>query len=378
MRPKILHVTQATGGVETSLLLLFRHLDHARFELHLACPPDTTLAARASELGVQVFPIKMVRGVNPWRDVAGLVALWSLMRRGAYDLIHVHSAKGGYLGRLAARLAGRLPIVYSPRAFSYLSQRGGARWFFLQLERWAVPLTGVLLAASNSEAERAVREVGFEPERVRVVPNAVDLSEMPAGTAVPAGPPVVLTVGRLVYQKNPELFVRMAARVTAARPDVRFVMAGAGFAGPLERRVRRLIGELGLDGRIEVVRWVPKPEALRLIVGCTVFVLTSRFEGMPNTVLEAMMSSKPIVVTDADGSRDLIIDGETGLVVPIEDVDALSTTVLRLLGDPKLAARLGTAARRAIEQGHRADGTTTQLSALYTEMIDGPDRSLYR
>ena len=115
-----------------------------------------------------------------------------------------------------------------------------------------------------------------------------------------------------------------------------------------------------------------------MIAECSVFVLTSRFEGMPNTVLEAMMSSKPIVVTDVDGSRDLIIDGETGLVVPIEDVDALSTTVLRLLGEPTLAARLGTAARRAIEQRHRADGTTAQLSALYYAMIDGLERSLYR
>ena len=369
MRPKILHVTQATGGVETSLLLLFRHLDQARFELHLACPPDTTLAARASELGVQVFPIKMVRGVNPWRDVAGLVALWSLMRREEYDLIHAHSAKGGYLGRLAARLAGRLPTVYSPRAFSYLSQRGGARWFFLQLERWAVPLTGVLLAASNSEGERAIREVGFAPERVRVIPNAVDLSETPAGTAALAAPPVVLTVGRLVYQKNPELFVRMAARVTAARPDVRFVMAGAGFAGPLERRVRRLIGELGLDGRIEIVPWVPKPEALRMIAGCAVFVLTSRFEGMPNTVLEAMMLRKPVVATEVDGSRDVLGSGTGGFVVPLDDDQAMADRVIALLRDPTFAGQVGEAGHQRVLDCYDIHKNAEKMEALYGELL---------
>jgi glycosyltransferase involved in cell wall biosynthesis len=370
VRTKILHVTQSTGGVETSLLLLFRHLDHTRFELHLACPPDTTLAARAAELGVQVFPIQMVRGANPWRDVAGLVALWRLMRRERYTIVHAHSAKGGYLGRLAARLAGRSRAVYSTRAFSYLSQRGVARWFFLQLERWAVPLTDVLLAASASEAQRAIREVGFLPECVRVIPNAVDLSEAPADVGAPATPPMVLTVGRLIYQKNPELFVRTAARVARVRPDVRFVMAGAGFAGPLEHRVRRVIAELGLGGRIEIVPWVPKPEALRLIAACTVFVLTSRFEGMPNTVLEAMAVGKPVVATDVDGTRDVVDAGATGYLVPLDADQAMADSIVRLLEAPELALRMGSAGAALARERHDIRRTAQCLDGLYGRLID--------
>jgi len=374
MRPKILHVTQATGGVETSLVLLFRHLDDSRFELHLACPPGTTLGAAAEQLGVRVFPIRLVRSVNPWRDVAGLFGLCRLMRRERYVVVHTHSAKGGYLGRLAARLAGVRVVLYAPRAFSYLSQQGLARRFFLMLERLAVPLTTRLVATSASEGQRAVSEVGFSPAQVTVIPNAVDMAEMPESPVTRTEYPRVLTMGRLSYQKHPELFVRMAARVAAARPDVRFVMAGAGFAGPLERRIRALVTDLGLEGRLELVPWASKGEALRLMSESTVFVLTSRFEGMPNSVLEAMMLSKPVVVTDVDGNRDVVTDGVTGLVVS-SDETRVGDAVLRLLGDSALAERLGLAAREAVEREHAAPALAARIAALYAAEIDSITRA---
>jgi glycosyltransferase involved in cell wall biosynthesis len=374
MRPKILHVTQATGGVETSLILLFRHLDHARFELHLVCPPGTTLGAAAAQLGVRVFPLQLVRPVNPWRDLAGLFALWRLMRRERYAVVHTHSAKGGYLGRLAARLAGVPVVLYAPRAFSYLSQRGLARRLFLTLERLAVSFTTRLVATSRSEAKRAVSEVRFSPARVTVIPNAVDFAEAPERPVTPTTHPRVLTMGRLSYQKNPELFVRMAARVAAARPDVRFVMVGAGFAGPLEGRVRELVTALGLSERVELVPWASKADALRLMSESNVFVLTSRFEGMPNTVLEAMMLSRPVVVTDGDGNRDVVRDGVTGLVVS-GDEGPVADAVLRLLADPALAARLGRAARVAVEREHAAPALAARIAALYDAEIDSTRRA---
>jgi glycosyltransferase involved in cell wall biosynthesis len=176
-------------------------------------------------------------------------------------------------------------------------------------------------------------------------------------------------MGRLSYQKHPELFVRMAARVAAARPDVRFVMVGAGFAGPLEARVRNLVTALGLTERLELVPWASKAEALRMMSESTVFVLTSRFEGMPNTVLEAMMLSKPVVVTDGDGNRDVVRDGVTGVVVPGDEA-RVGDAVLRLLADSAFAARLGRAARATIEREHAAPTLAARIGALYDAEID--------
>ena len=343
-RPKVLHVTQATGGVETSLLLLLRHLDQARFELHLACPPATGLAREARALGVRVFEIPMVRSVHPVRDVVGLARLVSLIRRERYAIVHGHSAKGGYLARVAARIVGGAKTVYHPRAFSYLSQRGVARSFFLALERLAVPLTDLLVATSESERRRAVTEVGFPEARVVVIPNSIDLTEADGWqTGDGGGPPVVLTVGRFSYQKNPEMFVRVAQLVAKRRPDARFIMLGAGFVGPLEKEVRQMVVGAKLGGRLEILPWTSKQETLKMMSQCAVFVLTSRFEGMPNTLLEALMLRKPAVVTDVDGSRDVVGDGVGGLVVPLEDDKAMAECVSGFLEDRTAALRVGEA-----------------------------------
>lgn len=368
MRPKILHVTQTTGGVETSLLLLLRHLDRSRFELHLACPPETNVGREARVLGVPVFEIPMVRNVHPVSDALALGRLSALLKRERYAIVHGHSAKGGYLARVAARLAGGARTIYHPRAFSYLSQQGFARSFFLQLERLAVPLTDLVIAASESERRRAIDEVRFPKDRVVMIPNSVDLTEVNGGSdmdggAARSGPPVVLTVGRLSYQKNPEMFVRVAKLVSERRPDVRFVMLGGGFAGPLERRVQELIESTALGDRISILPWVSKAEALEHISRCDVFVLTSRFEGMPNTLLEAMMLGRPIVATDVDGTRDVLAGG-AGIMVPANDHASMAESVVELLEDPVRAtaiAEQGTRSRHRFDIRHNVDA----LAAVY-------------
>lgn len=369
LKTKILHVTQTTGGVETSLLLLFRHLDKTRFELHLACPPETNLAREARVLGLQVFEIPMVRSPHPLRDPLALGRLMALVKRERYAIVHGHSAKGGYLARLAARLAGRARTIYHPRAFSYLSQQGVARSFFLQLERFAVPLTDVVIAASESERRRAIEDVRFPEGRVVTIPNSVDFTEvnggnsMDGGKAERSGPPLVLTVGRLTYQKNPEMFVRVAKLVSERRPDVRFVMLGGGFAGPLERRVRDMIESSGLGECITIHPWVSKAEALKHISRCDVFVLTSRFEGMPNTLLEAMMLGRAIVATDVDGTRDVLAGG-AGIMVPANDHASMAESVVELLDDPVRAtaiAEQGSRSRHRFDIRHNVDA----LAAVY-------------
>ncbi len=377
MRPKILHVTQTTGGVETSLLLLLRHLDRSRFELHLACPPETNLGREARVLGVPVFEIPMVRNVHPVSDALALGRLSALLKRERYAIVHGHSAKGGYLARLAARLMGKAKTIYHPRAFSYLSQQGIARSFFLQVERLAVPLTDVVIATSDSERRRAIEDVRFPEDRVVTIPNSVDFAEVTGGNGTGdsktgrSGSPVVLTVGRLSYQKNPEMFVRVARLVSDRRPDVRFVMLGGGFAGPLERRVQELIESTALGDRVSILPWVSKAEALEHISRCDVFVLTSRFEGMPNTLLEAMMLKKPVVVTDADGSRDLIRNGIDGYLVPCDDDLTMARGVETLLSNPHLSKRTGEAGFERVRANFAVDKNRRILEQLYNHLIVG-------
>lgn len=365
MKPKVFHVTQATGGVETSLLLLFRHLDRARFELHLACPPGTALADQARALGIEVFEIPMVRSVNLLSDPIALTRLVALVRRASYAIVHGHSAKGGYLARLSARIVGGPKTIYHPRAFSYLSQRGLARSIFLQLERLAVPLTDLVIAASESERRRAIGEVGFPPAKVTVIPNSVDFAEVNGRMRTGAHAPTVLTSGRFCYQKNPEMFVRVAKRIADRRPDVRFKMLGAGFAGPLETQIRAMVKKVELEDRLEIIPWVTRPEALKILASSDVFVLTSRFEGMPNTILEAMMLGKPTVATDVDGNRD-VLEGEVGgRLVALDDDDAMTRKILELLADQNAAKTFAASGQERARKLFEARRNAATVASAY-------------
>jgi glycosyltransferase involved in cell wall biosynthesis len=369
-RRKVLHVTQSTGGVETSLLSLFSHFDALRYELHLACPPGTALAKSAKALGVSVFEIGLVRIPHPIRDLLALFRLARLIKREGYLIVHTHSAKGGYLGRLAARLAGSSKTIYAPQAFSYLSQTGLARPFFRLLERAAVPLTDVLVASSPSESRRAIADVGYSSSRVSLIPNSVDLDESRGlNVASAAVPPIVLTVGRLSYQKNPEMFVRVARLVLDRRPGVRFVINGGAFASPLETRIRRIITRYGLDGRIEIVPWTARGATLELIRKCSVFVLTSRFEGMPYALLEAMMLRRPVVVTNVDGSRDAVQSGSNGYVVTCNDVQAMADCIIGLLDDRKLANSMGERGYELVREHYDIRKNVKCFERLYDQLL---------
>jgi len=245
-----------------------------------------------------------------------------------------------------------------------------ARKVFLGLERLAVPWTDVLHATSESEKARAVREVGFPDARVVVIPNSVDIEEAEA-VQVAESPtePIVLTVGRLAHQKNPEMFVRVARLVLDRRPGTKFVMAGAGFASPLERQVRSLVRATGVESHVRIVPWGSRAETLRLVATCSVFVLTSRYEGLPYSLLEAMMLRKPAVATDVDGSRDVLGGGVGGCLVPPDDEGAMADRVVALLEDPTLAGRTGEAGYQRVREYYDIRKTVQAIEALYGQLL---------
>jgi glycosyltransferase involved in cell wall biosynthesis len=368
-RVKIAYVTQSGGGVETIILMVLRNTSGAEFESHVVCPPGSSLETAASAMGFPVHPIKMVRSANPLIDAAALYSLATLFRRERFDVVHVYSAKAGFLGRLAARYCG-VPSVYSPQAWSYLSQTGPARGVFKFLERLAVPFTDVVVAASQSEKNRGVRELGYRPEIIRTINNSVDFAEeiQPVPTSS-IQPPVVLTSGRLIFQKNPEMFIRVAQRVHTERPDVQFIMSGAGFESPLEASIREMVRSLGLSGCVAIVPWSTKQESLRLMSRCSVFVLTSRFEGMPNVLLEAMMLAKPIVATDVDGSRDAVIPGSTGFLVGSDDDRHMAERIMWLIDNNHESQQIGQRGRRLAEERHDIRNNIKTLEELYRSAI---------
>lgn len=335
---RVLHIVEsfATGVLNVVELLAngARQLDadvHIAFSRRLETPADF---ACGFDKSVQFHELDLARGLDLRKDLKGVAAIFRLVRQLKPDVVHLHSSKAGFLGRVAwigARLLGQQGrLFYSPHGFSFLQENLGQRerFAYLCLERMAYACGGVVVGCSQGEGEVARDRVGRR--RIAVVENAIADLDLPEVTYSRHRPVRVVTSGRISYQKNPGLFAKMAVAFDDAEAE--FVWVGTTAAGQ-----EQLGSELG--NRVTVTGWLPRQEALREIAAGDIYLQTSRWEGMPISVIEAMMMGLPVVVSDVVGNRDAVTHGATGFVFNNEQegIEQLA----RLVRDAALRSEIG-------------------------------------
>jgi glycosyltransferase involved in cell wall biosynthesis len=371
--PLVLHVLEALeGGTARHLADVVTRVAGVRHAV--VVPPrrsagvtDTAAVAAMEAAGVPVHRVPMRRAAADPVNAAAVARVGRLVADLGPDVVHGHSSVGGAVARLAA---WRSPAarVYTPNGLA----RGRLA---LQIERALGRRTDVLVAVSPSEADLAVAHGLVPAERVTVIPNGID-PDPPTGagapdlrvlTGVAPGTPLVGCVARLVPQKAPEDFVRTAALVAARHPAAHFVLIGTG---PLQGAVDREVDAAGLWGRFHQIRFLPNAAAS--VGQLDVFVLPSRFEGAPYTLLEAMRAGVPVVATDVVGNRDAVAHGTSGLLVAPGDVAGLAAAVGRLLDDPALAARLGRGGQALVRERFTLAAMAAALGELYARLAAGP------
>ena len=354
-------------AVEGGTALHVRHLATAQTGRHtvaVAVPEarssgrtDSALLAELDAAGVHIHRIAMRRNPLHPGNVPAAVSLLRFVRTWRPDVIHAHSTVGGLFGRSVARLA-RVPAVHTQNGAIFADTgRHPSAVAARVVERLQRRLTDALIAVSVSEAD-ALRPL-HRPGVVVVVPNGIPVLDDPP-TPMP-DPPVVVAVSRFVFQKEPLLTVRVMSEARRLVPGARALLVGYG---ELEADVRRLIAEL--DPGIEVRSDVAGVDA---IATSTVLLLTSRFEGAPYVLLEAMARGRPVVATDVVGSRDAVDDGVTGVLFPFGDVSQGAAAVARLLEQPSLAASMGDAGRRRVRESFSIDGMVAGVEDVYESLV---------
>jgi glycosyltransferase involved in cell wall biosynthesis len=275
---------------------------------------------------------------------------------------------GGALGRTAAVLSST-PRVHTPNALA----EGRVA---IAIERFLGARTDRLIAVSTSEAQQMQAERLAAPERITVIPNGIELDPPPPDRSfrrdlgVPDGAPLVGTIARLIHQKAPERFVRLAALVGEANPSAHFVVIGDG---PLRPALERDLAATDLGDRFHLVP--ERPGAAAVLTELDVFVLLSRFEGAPYAPLEAMRAAVPVVLSDVVGNRDAVEHPHSGILVAEDDVRAAADAVGALLRDPPRAAELGRAGQARIAERFDVRSTAQQLAALYRAVAEARSAS---
>jgi glycosyltransferase involved in cell wall biosynthesis len=329
-----------------------------------------SMLTRATAAGLNVASVpQLVSPISPADDRRALRRLTELLAQDGYDVVHTHSAKAGALGRLAAERAGTPWVVHTFHGFPFHEfQSRARRGAYVGIERYLARRTDVFLAVGGAVAAEAVRRGIAVPERVRVINPAIEPSAGPTGPAaravarrrlgVPVGCKVVGTVGRVDYQKAPENFVDAIAGL--GRDDVYAVWIGDG---PMRKDMEARAGRRGLHGRF--LCGGHRDDVPELLPGLDVFAMASRYEGLPCAVAEAMVAGLPVVATAVNAVPDVVLPGETGLLVSPERPRQLAAAIAYLLNEPAEAARMAAAARLLIADKFAPSSLATVLEAAY-------------
>ena len=354
--PKIVHVTEClAAGTMTFLIQATRELAECgvRQMLVYSRRPDTPKDVRILfdervEL-VELAP-PTIAYHRYFKTLRAVLMRELLLPDGVS--IHLHSSKAGFLGRMAlAGLKSRVPVYYSPHGLSFLNKGQPLRsLLYARLERMAAKVDSKLVGCSRSEADLLAR-IGARP--AHVLENAVD-DRFFQVQGRPEDPPLVVGMGRVCYQKAPEVFAALSARFQIAELPAKFVWIGSG----------RRAGEARLRAAgVHVTGWVGRDEIQRLLGAASVYVQTSRWEGMPLSVLQALAAGVPCVVTDVVGNRDAVRQGITGFVTT--EADEMLIAVRRLLHDDVLRKRFSRAARQDAAERFSGASFRQRLCALY-------------
>lgn len=344
--------------------------DHG-WEPWAAGPEEAIIYPELATAGVPIARLPLRRGFDrPAEDALALRSIGSLLRRQHFDLVHAHSAKAGVLGRIAARAAG-CPVIYSPHCFPFVGPWGWRRRTFATLvERSLGPITDTIVCVAEDERRVALEHRVAPPERLTVIHNGVAaanpaLQPDPDLVAFAGGRPLAGCVAVLRPQKAVHVFVAAAPQILADAREARLAVIGNGELLPeLQAQAR----DLGLDP--ERFRFFPfRPPAAAALRALDVFVLPSAWEALPISLLEALAEGVPQVATAVGGSGEALIHGETGLLCPPGDPEALARSVIELLNDPGRRTAMAAASRKRHAEHFRVEEMARRTAAVYQEAL---------
>jgi glycosyltransferase involved in cell wall biosynthesis len=369
------------GGPAIHAILLTRALDDgAQFKSTLVT--GTTSAHEGDMLdfaharGVEpIVEPALGREISPLDDLGALARMVQRVHRLKPDVLHTHMAKAGTVGRLAARICGVPLIVHTYHGHVFHSYFSPARTrLFLTIERALGLVTNRIIVIGDGQRAEIAR-YGVAPlSKLVMIRLGLELGqfldaeqargEFRRELGIPADVPLVGIVARLVPIKAPELFLQAAVKIRAALTRAQFLIVGDG-----ERRqeLETLSRELGLTDSVRFVGW--RRDMVRVYADLDVVALTSLNEGSPVALIEALASSRPVVSTAVGGVPEVVLNGQTGLTVPVSDVSALAEAVLSLLRDPVLAERLGSAGRQHVYPRYDSSRLVDDVRNLYSREL---------
>jgi glycosyltransferase involved in cell wall biosynthesis len=360
VRRTILKVCQLTnvGFALDKFLLPLIDAQLANGDEVIAVCANDEYVANLIELGYRVETLSITRGVNPIKHIYSIWVIFLFLRKENFDMVHVHTPIAALLGRVAAWLCGVPLIVYTAHGFYFHDEMSYIKKsFFVVLERFAGRLTSLLFTQSSEDAKVAVIEKIMPKDLVFEIGNGVDISrfnpeieivdnKIRSELGIPFNNFVIGMIGRQVKEKGILELLEAARVLINKHSDISFIIVGGRLNSDHAEGVEVAIRDAKEVCGDRLVLTGMRPDIPQLLAAMDLFTLPSWREGMPRTIIEAMMMSLPIVATDIRGSREEVINGVTGLLVPVQNPKALTHAIESLYKDKKNSKKMGEASRK--------------------------------
>ena len=370
---RVLHIVTrlAVRGVPRHVLDMACGLDPQCFEVEVLAgrsePGEGDLSEEARERGLVLHAVpSLQREVDPWADYKAYRSIARILGKGGYDIVHTHISKAGILGRLAARRA-RVPVVV--HSYHGLADEIGKTSFksevFRRCERRAALSSDALVTVSRSVARQwQDMQVGVKGQ-YRVVSNGIDTAHYAAAEILDLpGEPRLVVVASMTPEKGLDVLLRAMSFIVAEFPSVCLYVVGDG---PLRKPLEALACELGLEQRIHFVGI--QPDVRPYLGSCDLALLPSLSEGMGLAAVEAMAVGRAVVGSHTGGIPEVVVEGETGLLVPPGDVQGLASAVAVLLRNPTRRLAMGRAGQARAHDQFSLQEALAKLEALYLELL---------
>jgi glycosyltransferase involved in cell wall biosynthesis len=340
--------------------------------------PEGSLLDRAHQRGVPVEIIpELRREIHPLRDWQSYRSLKRAIERYQPDVVHTHSGKAGLLGRKAAH-ALRVPaIVHTIHGAPFHPyQSRGAQAVLRACEKYAAQRCDALVSVADAMTEQMVNAGVAPREKFTTVYSGMEVEPFLAANDLRQQTRsrlgyrdehvIVGKIARLFHLKGHDDLIAAAERAVRSRPQLRFLLVGDGI---LQTELRQRIQRAGLEEHFQFTGLVSPADIPALIGAMDIVVHTSLREGLARVLPQGLIAGKPVISYDIDGAREVVINGETGVLLPPRDIEALASAIAQLADDGQLRARLGEQGRARFTEQFRHEHMTAQLRALYERLL---------
>ncbi len=369
----LLLITSTAGGVGLLTAHLARDMSRTEFDVTVAFGPGYPADKLFDGLGVPVVHLSLSRRLSPLTNLRGMIQLHRYLKHNRFDVVCTACSIAGCIGRLAAWARGVPHRVFAIHLFaSQRDQAAVVRSAYRWLERGLDRVTTRYIAVSEAMKQFGAAHRIFDPDKVEVIYNGIDIPEpvtedpraIREAFGLQPDAPVIGTLARFEPQKGVAYLLRAAAIAREQVPDLQVLIAGDG---PLKNELENLAQELGVRDRVRFVGW--RDDIYRVLAAMDVFCLPSLWESFGLVLTEAMAMERPIVATDIDGVREVVVNDQTGVLVPPRDPQRFAQAAVSLLQDRAQAQRMGSAGRRRVVEHFSSARMVEQYEAFFRRLV---------